>query len=135
MRFRITFGQQYRHTAHPVLGYMPKLPDGWVTVDGADENDARNVANALIGQAWAFIYPDDSDTFGEEFYPRGCLGRLEDLVPKRETTTVTFRDALLPGSGFPGVHVTVCNLCDCLVISGGPKHTQACAGLLSTATP
>jgi hypothetical protein len=49
--FYVTFGQQYRHEAHPTF---PKAhPDGWVTVVAADELAARSLAVERLGTAWS----------------------------------------------------------------------------------
>jgi hypothetical protein len=78
--FRITFGQRYYREYHPAfvegrIDFEPD-PDGWVTVIAEDEGQAREMAFAQLGRAWAFVYPEP---FGPEwmlFHPDGELGRL-----------------------------------------------------------
>lgn len=78
MKWCITFGQQYRCEPHPVLGLIPELADGWVTVTADTELAARRQTADLIGTAWAFIY--DARTMPSAYFPAGDLGDLADLV-------------------------------------------------------
>lgn len=83
--FFITFGQRFKYEAHPVLGFMPQLPDGVLTIKAEHELAARvwlreNFANST----YAFIYNVDEWPEYERYYPRGILGDVVELVTAEE---------------------------------------------------
>lgn len=70
--FYVTFGQRYRHEQHPEL--EAAHPDGWLVVEALDLDDARAMAFAALGSAWAFVYA--LEDFDPTLYPLGELARL-----------------------------------------------------------
>ena len=70
--FRLTFGVQYHHTAHP--HWAGANPDGWLTILAADEEAARLLARAYLGNVYAFTYP--AERFDPKYYPLGELARI-----------------------------------------------------------
>lgn len=72
--WRITFGQKYHREAHPVFGFVPTLPDQFVTVEAVTDLEARRKAKEWLGSAWAFIYPTvapDDFLLRDEYVPLG----------------------------------------------------------------
>ena len=73
--FHVTVGVQYRpsDTHHPA---SPRVDGrGWFTVDAADEQAARKVADDTLRGEWAGIYTEPRDL---GLYPFGILGALGD---------------------------------------------------------
>lgn len=71
MKFFITFGQKYRHEAHPLGGH----PDGWFEVEAQTQGEAREKAYGAMGAAWSFIYAET--VFTPELYPLGKMGDID----------------------------------------------------------
>lgn len=70
--FRVTFGDIYRNNKHPKVGWAH--PDGYVTVEAKDEDEARLKIFALLGPHWAFLWP--AEEFDTKIFPLGELYRL-----------------------------------------------------------
>lgn len=71
--FRFTFGQRYRREVHPCLAEAH--PDGWMTVEAEDYDQAREIAVSELGADWAFQYeePFDEQEWAR-LYPLGEIG-------------------------------------------------------------
>ena len=69
--FYVTFGQQYRYNQHPAAGH----PDGWFLIIAEDETDARSAAFKLMGDKWAFMYPESE--FNKDYFPMGLLRTID----------------------------------------------------------
>lgn len=74
----ITFGQMYRHEAHPT--YPLANPDGWLVIEAPDQTLYEGVRNALFLKAdgflqYAFDYPGDQPA-SPELYHRGEIERI-----------------------------------------------------------
>ena len=67
--FYVTFGQRYRIEEHPILGYVPTLPDQWVRIEAHDETAARALAGGFFGQKWSGLYEHFEED--KELYPEG----------------------------------------------------------------
>lgn len=74
-RYAVTMGVQYRHEPHPDLPADLANPDGYLLVQAVDEDAARRMVCAVIGGAWAFIYPEWEVVSGRH-HPLGCLGEI-----------------------------------------------------------
>ena len=70
-KFHFTFGQKYRHEPHP---RGPAHPDGWVTVEADNVEDAVQIMSEHYGDMWASCYTEHS--FNPDLFPRGELVRL-----------------------------------------------------------
>lgn len=70
--FAVTFGQKYREEVHPKVKYAH--PDGYLVVEAAQMNEARQKAFNELGQSWAFIYPIDE--LNKDYFPLGELHRI-----------------------------------------------------------
>jgi hypothetical protein len=70
MTFFFTFGQKYRHEAHPRGGH----PDGWFEVEAPSAAEARERMFRLCGPLWSHQYTNE--TFSRDLFPRGCLQKL-----------------------------------------------------------
>lgn len=87
-KWRVTFGQKYRHEPHPVLGFVPTLPDQFVTVEAVTEREAREKINAWLGSAWAFHYPTVGPVdmlLADEYAPLGEFVPGEPSIPSEPT--------------------------------------------------
>lgn len=85
--FCITFGQKYRYEQHPTCPLAH--PDRVALISAMDVESARVIAHSLIGNKWAFIYPETD--FDWDKYPKGSFILADHVVPsvKSETITVT----------------------------------------------
>lgn len=79
--YRFTFGMKYSREEHPA--FPAAHPDGWLTILARSEEQARAVAWAVIGAAWAFCYaePFDEAKWAQD-HPLGELARIDaSLTP------------------------------------------------------
>ena len=74
-RYAVTLGVQYRNEPHPVLNPSQRNPDGYLLVQAENEIEARVKTQAVIGTAYAMIYPED-EVKGSRYHPLGCLGEI-----------------------------------------------------------
>lgn len=85
--YLVSFGGQYKHTPHAVLGYWPELgEDAVLEVQARDVTEARAITHNLIGPAWCAIY-GPTDPPGWDYKN---LGSLEAAVaePRDSSWTV-----------------------------------------------
>lgn len=72
-RFIVTIPLRYAQEPHPV---HPDLhPDAVAAVTAPDEDTAGRLAFAALGQAWAFVYPEEG--FMWRYAPRGVVLEIE----------------------------------------------------------
>lgn len=71
-KFYITFGQQYAREPHPKVKYAH--PDGWLTVEADNHEQARKKAFEEVGLHFATSYSEDD--FEPDWFPRGELHRI-----------------------------------------------------------
>lgn len=86
-RYLVSFGGEYKRTAHPVLGFWPELgQDAVLEVWAYDKNEAREATFGMIDKHWCAIY-GPTDPPGWEVLN---LGLLADAVndPKPTCWTV-----------------------------------------------
>jgi hypothetical protein len=79
--FAITFGFQYDREPHPFFSLAH--PQGFIVIEADDEEDARMMAYAHLGSAWAFIYETDSPVW-VEFSPAYTKGELARWTHQKE---------------------------------------------------
>jgi hypothetical protein len=72
--FFVTFGQKYRSQAHPLQSYPH--PDGWLSVQASDINEARAKTFQELGQFWSMIYTKEEFKENKHYYPKGELHRI-----------------------------------------------------------
>lgn len=70
--FYVTFGGKYAREAHPRLSVAH--PDGWVTIEADDYEQARAATVALLGTAWCWLHDTPRDP---EWFPAGELARFD----------------------------------------------------------
>lgn len=74
--YRVTFGMKYRTQQHPT--FPAAHPDGWLTIVAATEEVAREIACAVLGKEWAFIYAPPFDTAScALLHSMGEIARIE----------------------------------------------------------
>lgn len=74
--FYVTFG--VKHPQEPHETFPQAHADGYLVIEAVDEEEARRLANAKLGNDWAFIY--DSSNFKFHLHPLGELGRISQTV-------------------------------------------------------
>lgn len=86
----ITFGVKYRREPHPVLGDMHELPDGWVTIEANDEEEAREWLIENLDNAYCSI--SEEEIFRKfklgRYYELGDLGDVREMVKDPNDMTV-----------------------------------------------
>jgi hypothetical protein len=72
-KFYITFGQQYRHEAHP--SGLAIHPDGYVVIEAIDCFAARSKAFEMFGNHFCMLHTQGTwfNENHEQFYPLGEL--------------------------------------------------------------
>jgi len=77
--FRITFGLQYRNEPHPRVKWAH--PDGWLSVYAPDYETARELAVALVGSHFAFMYIEGKPNWPtQDHYPLGQLASIRYTI-------------------------------------------------------
>jgi len=71
-QFMVTFGQRFRYDEHAT--FPAAHPDGWVTIEAENVDDARELAFEHLDAEWAFLYT--ADDFNAALYPLGELDRI-----------------------------------------------------------
>lgn len=67
--YYVTFGHKYRYETHPQLS--DAHPDGYVVIEAADFESARQLAFENLGPFWSNIY--DENEFEKDLYPQGAI--------------------------------------------------------------
>jgi hypothetical protein len=75
--FRLTFGQQYATEPHPRFSLAH--PDGWVSIEAADYEDARAFAVGMFGAGWCDLYGQGRN-WDPDYFPEGELARFATPV-------------------------------------------------------
>ena len=70
-KFAVTFGTKYNHEAHPTLGLV--CTDGYITIVADSYEEARETANSIFGDAFAFMYD-------EEHWPEKRISPMGELL-------------------------------------------------------
>lgn len=70
----VTFGNLYRHEAHPVL--PGAHPDGWLELRGMTYADALQTALRLTDGGYSSIYEEAEFETMKHHYPRGAMFRF-----------------------------------------------------------
>lgn len=96
MTFYLTFGQKYRSEPHPTL--RNASPDGWYVIDAPDEETAHELALAVVGKYWAFLYAEGE--FCRELYAKGKLGEITQQAAAKAITPAQL-DELIANAGEP----------------------------------
>lgn len=94
--YAVTFGQRYHQETHPASALIH--PDGWLEIDAASEDDARDLAAEALGMAWSSLYR--LEDVGAEYYPSGVLGVIFRCVLCNK---VVINDRLICPACLPGL--------------------------------
>ena len=86
LEYRVTFGSQYARDEHP--RWKPAHPDGWLAIMAPNEWSAREIAFAILGPAWAFMYGNEAGALEDVDWSHFPLGELARITYQVNRTAV-----------------------------------------------